>query len=703
MKVKLFLDGGEAAFSHQLINFVHGLANPADFTVFLVRDSQVDSAVLQAYNVAVYPYSGDSCQAMMDKLAAFLAERNLSLLEIHCGLGSCRELLPLLETLNAHLPVVHLNIYDDDYADLAGRSEMATLPSGELAAALKSYGSALRATLKGEKTMVTRDGWSLLLNYAWPDAVQVTYYPSGYALDNFSPLERYGLSCCELAPLDEKQSVLYLRIFALPAGLYFTLQELMQHPDCLTVVGGEPLFNSTREVHGKRWLAQLAGLTRPQDAPVIYGGKNVSEHQKITTVLGRNVLFLPDNFPLAALKLLGLAPKIAAGVLSPVLLKLEAREVVLAASHEEELGECAAARVAVKCGMLAREKVVFLGEVAAFADSRPPQRIFYSTASMGDVVYALGCLTALRENMTERFVFAANGLYADLINASPAVDDFWDIHALTAEQNVEILAARKRGKLHTLSSWGHFLAPQHMTDAFLQDFPGSFSEWQKQPSVAVPAAAQSKADAFIERHRLKEEKVVLLHPNIGAPNRTWSLEQWHRLAHEFLSSGWKVVLIGSDTNKHRDKKMMAFELPGVIDAINQFSVLETIALMRRCQLLVACDSGPVALAGMTSIAICALYSLIPSAWRLPVRNGEPGWNALGVDVGCHFGQCGGLIQNAEFIRQMPGGDSFKLDSAEFAKWCPNNQQYSCLKAYSAPEFWLAITRFLTGERFVLNR
>lgn len=703
MKVKLFIDDGEAVFSQQLINFVHGLADPAELTVFLVKDSQPDPAILQTYNVVVYSYSSVNFRAMMDKLAVFLAGRCLSLLEIHCGLGGSRELLPFLETLNAQLSVVHLNLYDDDYADLAGRSEMANLPFGELADALKSYGSALRATLKGEKAIVTRDGWSLLLNYAWPHAVQVTYYPSGYALNNFSPLKRCGLSYRELPPLDEKQSILYLQIFGLPAALYFTLQELMQRPDCLTVAGSKPLFACTREAHGWRWLAQLAGLIRPQDAPVIYWDKNGCGRQEITAVLGQNVLFLPENFPLAALKWLELTPNAAAGVLSPVSLKLEAREWVLAVSQEERLGDCQAASVAVECGMLARECVAFLGEVAAFADSRPPQRIFYSTASMGDVVYALGCLAALRESMTERFVFAVNGLYADLIDASPAVDDFWDIHALTAEQNVEILAARKRGKFHKLSSWEHFLAPQHMTDAFLQSFPGRFSEKQKQPSVAIPDVAQSKANAFIERHRLKEEKVVLLHPNVGAPNRTWNLEQWHNLAYEFLSSGWKVVLIGSDTNKHRDKKMMAFELPGVIDAMNQFSVLETIALMRRCQLLVACDSGPVALAGMTSIAICALYSLIPSAWRLPIRNGEPGWNALGVDVGCHFGQCGGLIQDVEFIRRMPGGECFKLNSAEFAKWCPNNQQYSCLKAYSAAEFWQEITRFLMSERFVLNR
>jgi hypothetical protein len=58
--------------------------------------------------------------------------------------------------------------------------------------------------------------------------------------------------------------------------------------------------------------------------------------------------------------------------------------------------------------------------------------------------------------------------------------------------------------------------------------------------------------------------------------------------------------------------MMDIDIPEAIDCINQFSMLEMIYLMERCQLLVALRLGPVALAGLTSIAICGLYSIIPA-------------------------------------------------------------------------------------------
>lgn len=164
-----------------------------------------------------------------------------------------------------------------------------------------------------------------------------------------------------------------------------------------------------------------------------------------------------------------------------------------------------------------------------------------------------------------------------------------------------------------------------------------------------------------------------MHPNIGSPNRTWTEKGWNQLAKYFIAAGWKVIIIGSDNNKYQEKKMMDIDIPEAIDCINQFSMLEMIYLMERCQLLVACDSGPVALAGLTSIAICGLYSIIPARYRLPYRNGKYGWNAMGIDTGCQYGQCGHLIMSPQFFKNKLGKEFMPPRGDEFSIWCPNDK------------------------------
>ncbi|SQB21858.1 Glycosyltransferase family 9 (heptosyltransferase) [Citrobacter koseri] len=71
--------------------------------------------------------------------------------------------------------------------------------------------------------------------------------------------------------------------------------------------------------------------------------------------------------------------------------------------------------------------------------------------------------------------------------------------------------------------------------------------------LVIPESAHSAVDAFWQQHKLENAPVLLMHPNIGHPNRTWPQNNWHELAQMWLQTGWQVVFIGSNNNSEAGK------------------------------------------------------------------------------------------------------------------------------------------------------
>ena len=173
---------------------------------------------------------------------------------------------------------------------------------------------------------------------------------------------------------------------------------------------------------------------------------------------------------------------------------------------------------------------------------------------------------------------------------------------------------------------------------------------------------------------------MLLHPSNGDPNRTWPLERWQELAARLLAKGHQILAIGQ---RHRETKAGMFTLDGggeVISLIDEFDSLETVALMNWSDLLVATDSGPIQLAGLTGIGIVGLYSVVAGRNRLPVRNGQRGWRAIGLSPTCRFHPCyERLLASDEYAAHHQGGPKTSEENAKFlGEWCMNEQRFACL-------------------------
>lgn len=326
-------------------------------------------------------------------------------------------------------------------------------------------------------------------------------------------------------------------------------------------------------------------------------------------------------------------------------------------------------------------------------------------SSLGDCMFALSAVKALYAATKKKITFVTHRAYTQLAECNPWIDKVIAIEDLSDHALIDYFYEETQRSVHFCEVL-HILADCHQIDACLRSVGAKINPKEMSMDIDLSRHDLTRVDEFFARHNLNDENIVLLHANIGDPNRTWSGENWNILAEKFIHLGWKVVAIGSTNNKYAETQVHAFNHPAVINAVDQFSILESIHLMRKCQLLVATDSGPVALAGASDIAIVSLYSIVPGHKRIPYRHGRLGWNALCVNLKCKYGHCMNLAIDAKFCRNVLGTN---IQMRRLNNWCPlgdvqgDKFRYSCIKNYSAEKLFPEIMVFLSSEKFVMQR
>ncbi|STB72742.1 ADP-heptose:LPS heptosyltransferase II [Citrobacter koseri] len=313
---------------------------------------------------------------------------------------------------------------------------------------------------------------------------------------------------------------------------------------------------------------------------------------------------------------------------------------------------------------------------------------------MGDTLYLLAACRAIKNKTGASIIMLSQPHFSALARACPHISEVWPVDSLSAEQHQCIQRAQAQGRLFDFTHWAHALRPRHMIDAFLAQAGLEASAADKHLDLVIPESAHSAVDAFWQQHKLENAPVLLMHPNIGHPNRTWPQNNWHELAQMWLQTGWQVVFIGSNNNSEAGKSMAEAYPAGVIYAIDRFSALETVALMQRANMLVSCDSGPVMLAAATDIPVVALYSTVAAEHRLPFRRGEAGWRCMGIDLACSHGPCARLLMNDVIFTTVLKRPFDVPTTQEFANWCVHKTPFRCLRQYEPAMLYTQMVSFV---------
>ncbi|MFH1397232.1 MAG: glycosyltransferase family 9 protein, partial [Candidatus Omnitrophota bacterium] len=112
------------------------------------------------------------------------------------------------------------------------------------------------------------------------------------------------------------------------------------------------------------------------------------------------------------------------------------------------------------------------------------------------------------------------------------------------------------------------------------------------------------------------QRIVAIHAFTSDPVKQWPVERFIELAQRIMEgqgqppvgtvpSKIKVVFVGRVENQ--GQSLSGIAPSGVIDLINKTSLVELAALLKRCSLLVSCDSGPVHLAASVGTPVIALF------------------------------------------------------------------------------------------------
>ncbi|NLY74489.1 MAG: glycosyltransferase family 9 protein [Firmicutes bacterium] len=135
-----------------------------------------------------------------------------------------------------------------------------------------------------------------------------------------------------------------------------------------------------------------------------------------------------------------------------------------------------------------------------------------------------------------------------------------------------------------------------------------------------------KQEERIVEHFLKKAAVDLGKPMVAIHcggryfiRKRWPLLKFSALIKILLEeTRYQVVLIGGKEDRE-DSEAIASVLPGVINAAGGFSLGETAALLKRCQLLIANDSGPLHLGAAVGVPTIGLFGPTTPEQFFPYR------------------------------------------------------------------------------------
>lgn len=127
------------------------------------------------------------------------------------------------------------------------------------------------------------------------------------------------------------------------------------------------------------------------------------------------------------------------------------------------------------------------------------------------------------------------------------------------------------------------------------------------------------------------DNFVALHPWTSDPIKQWPLDNFRALAQRLIEKlGIKLVIIGGKEESVKSLEYFNNQGNNPINLTGKTTLKQLAALLRRCKLLISCDSGPVHLASCVGIPVIAIFrSDIPG--KNSVRWGPRSYGSIVIE------------------------------------------------------------------------
>lgn len=149
-------------------------------------------------------------------------------------------------------------------------------------------------------------------------------------------------------------------------------------------------------------------------------------------------------------------------------------------------------------------------------------------------------------------------------------------------------------------------------------------------SFPIPQSASDRIDSLLRRHRVGDARLVVISPSGNWETKHWHDEKFAEVARYFLRRGYGVILVGAA----RERPVcgnIARLAPAVIDLTGETMLSELAALIRRADICIGHDSGPMHLAVALDRPVVSLFGPSDPVWAGPYhRDGA----VLRADLPC---------------------------------------------------------------------
>lgn len=135
--------------------------------------------------------------------------------------------------------------------------------------------------------------------------------------------------------------------------------------------------------------------------------------------------------------------------------------------------------------------------------------------------------------------------------------------------------------------------------------------WKILPEIKTDFSSVKKIDDYLKQ--FKNKKLAAIAPGSVWNTKIYPEEYYCEIIKFLLSREFEIVLIGGKSDKKICERILNRFSEGVISAVDNFSIVESIELLRNCELLICNDSAPTHMAMAADIPVITIYcSTIPA-------------------------------------------------------------------------------------------
>ena len=159
----------------------------------------------------------------------------------------------------------------------------------------------------------------------------------------------------------------------------------------------------------------------------------------------------------------------------------------------------------------------------------------------------------------------------------------------------------------------------------------------KNTFMPIKPVSEKQVEELLKEEGIREsDKLLAIHPGASCPSKIWPNERFAEVADKLIDKyGFKVLLVAGPHDLTLAERLIKHMHQPVINFTGKISISQLASLLKRCQLFISNDSGPVHIASAIGIPVISIFGrnqkgLSPQRWGpLGIKD-----KTLHKEVGC---------------------------------------------------------------------